>query len=292
MHQPPNIQIVVVSYRNNKELISFLEHLADHPSVDRLRITAVANGLATTEVEALRVASAKSMPERLTLIAGAQNPGYFGGASLGLKQTTASSQTDWVIVTNDDIRFDADFFIRLAALPRSADVGVIAPDIFVPGTGLHQNPLYAEKPSFRRLRTLLWLHRHPLIMRLFMGLREIRQLRRRRRPTTTPKESFPVYAPHGACIVFSRHYFTAGGTLDYPCFLYGEEFFVAETARRLRLAVRVEPALRVKHFEHSSTGLLVPAAMARHMHHSLSFILSEYFTRSAARSNETTTCAS
>lgn len=278
MLQPPHIQILVVSYRNNKELISFLEHLAAHPSAGSLRITAVANGLTPADVETLRGASSSLLPERLTLLAGAQNPGYFGGAALGLKQTAASGLADWVIVTNDDIRFDPDFFIRLAALPRSHDVGVIAPDIFVPGTGLHQNPLYAEKPSSRRLRILLWLHRHPLVMRLFMALREIRQLKRRRHATTALKEPFPVYAPHGACIVFSRHYFTAGGTLDYPCFLYGEEFFVAETARRLRLAVRVEPALRVKHFEHSSTGLLVPSAMARHMRHSLSFILREYFT--------------
>ena len=86
-----------------------------------------------------------------------------------------------------------------------------------------------------------------------------------------------IYAPHGACMVFSRLYFDAGGSLDYPCFLYGEEFYVAETARQLGLAIRVDPSLRITHHEHSTTGLLAPASMAHHVHNSLGFVLSQYY---------------
>jgi GT2 family glycosyltransferase len=279
MNRSPRVQLLVVSYRNNKELIGFFQHLDSHQSTGDVYVTAVANGLTSPEIETLRAATTGLLSGRITLVAGEQNPGYFGGASLALKATPANIAADWVIVTNDDIRFETDFFLRLLAVSSSTGLGVIAPDILVPATGLHQNPLYVEKPPGRRIRSLLWLHQHPLVMRLFTALREVRQLKRRRRSSVAsgPKTSFPIYAPHGACIVFNRQYFTRGGTLDYPCFLYGEEFFVAETARRLQLSVQVEPALKVKHFEHSSTGLLMPTAMARHVRDSLSFILHNYY---------------
>jgi hypothetical protein len=63
-----------------------------------------------------------------------------------------------------------------------------------------------------------------------------------------------IYAPHGSFIVFSREYFDRGGTLAHVPFLYGEEIMVAETARRLNLAVVYDPGFQIKHVEHSTTG--------------------------------------
>jgi GT2 family glycosyltransferase len=271
-----SIGIIVVSYRNNRELVAFLQHLDGFPDDLIGSTVATANGLDPAAVAALQTDTVALLRGRIQLVAGAQNPGYFGGAALALRQWQARGQIpDWVIVTNDDIRFASDFFKRLAAYAATG-VAVLAPDIVVPITGLHQNPLYTSKPPAWRIRLLRWLHQHPTIMQLFVGLREFRQhWRKRQKPAGTG--SRVIYAPHGACIVFSRAYFAAGGNLDYPCFLYGEEFFVAETARRLGLDIRVEPTLQVTHHEHSTTGLLAPASMARPVHDSLGFLLREYY---------------
>jgi GT2 family glycosyltransferase len=114
-------------------------------------------------------------------------------------------------------------------------------------------------------------------MQSFVAVRQLRQLWRKTSPVKRPPTPGKIYAPHGACIVFSRHYFEAGGNLDYPCFLYGEEFFVAETARRLQLAIVVDPALKITHHEHATTGLLAPVSMARHVYDSLGFLLQTYY---------------
>jgi hypothetical protein len=55
-------------------------------------------------------------------------------------------------------------------------------------------------------------------------------------------------------MAFSREYFARGGTLTHVPFLYGEEIMVAETARRLELAVVYDSGFRIKHVEHSTTG--------------------------------------
>lgn len=43
-----------------------------------------------------------------------------------------------------------------------------------------------------------------------------------------------IYAPFGAFIVFHRQYFESGGHLSYGSFLFGEEIFITETARRFQ----------------------------------------------------------
>lgn len=278
MIDSPSVGILVVSYRNNPELLAFLRHLSEfHPHhIDH--VVATANGLDGKEVTTLSTDVFGLMPGRLRLIAGPQNPGYFGGAALGWRDLQSlGAAPDWIIVTNDDVRFAPDFFLNLAKAPLE-NIAVLAPDIVVPASGAHQNPLYAIKPSAHRLRLLLWLHTHPAIMRAFMVFRSIRQRLSRKRVSVSPPLHQDIYAPHGACIVFSRQYFQCGGNLDYPGFLYGEEFFVAETARQLDLAVHMEPTLQVAHMEHTTTGLLAPAAMAGYVRDSLALILSKYYS--------------
>ena len=277
MNEPLRVAILVISYRNNRELIGFIKHLANFPAWQISCTVATANGLDPIETIGLSTATLGLMPGRLYLVAGAQNPGYFGGAALGWRELQSRNDTpDWIIVTNDDIRFAPDFFERLAGI-APADIAVIAPDIVVPTTGLHQNPLYITKPPASRLRLLRWLHHHSVVMQFFVMIRELRQIWRRRKVALSAPASQEIYAPHGSCMVFSRQYFNEGGNLDYPCFLYGEEFFVAETARRIGLKVRLDPALLVMHHEHSTTGLLAPASISRHAYDSLEFLLREYY---------------
>jgi GT2 family glycosyltransferase len=278
MNTPVKIGVLVVSYRNNPELTTFLQHLAEFPTNQISCIVAIANGLDRVEAAALSAASSVLMPGRLLLIAGSQNPGYFGGAALGLREMQAAvPMPDWVIVTNDDIRYNADFFAKLADIPTD-NIGVLAPDIVVPATGLHQNPLYVSKPPAYRIRLLQWLHRHLVVMRVFVTIREVRQFWRRRSSLAVAPARQAIYAPHGSCIVFNRRYFEAGGNLDYPCFLYGEEFFVAENVRRLNLSVYMEPNLCVTHNEHSTTGMLANKSVARYVSESFTFLLREYYS--------------
>ncbi len=65
-----------------------------------------------------------------------------------------------------------------------------------------------------------------------------------------------IYAPHGACVIFSKQYFLNGGYIDTGFSFYGEELSVAEIAREKGLSVRYYPQLQVEHHEHASTNEL------------------------------------
>lgn len=279
MSIPATVGIIVISYRNPLELESFLEHLETRNNTAFASCIAVANGLSPQESAVISLRSAERLAGRLQLIAGPQNPGYFGGAALGWKRMIQRNNLpDWIVITNDDIRFGTDFFDILAGRDPTG-IAVLAPDIVVPATGLHQNPYYAQKPSRVRLEFLLFLHRHLRIMKLFLRLRQVRQRWRSQKRPAAQLVRKQIYAPHGACIILSRNFFQSGGNLEYPCFLYGEEFFIAEQAKMLGLSICFDPELTTRHFEHSSTDKLPPASVAGHVRESLSFLLRAYYRR-------------
>lgn len=262
----PSVLILVVSYRNNAQLLRFLTQkaLLSAPSSCSLSIVTVANGLSQIEQVSLRAATeAQQQKFPLTLLASDANPGYFGGAAKGLAAHLASHpQPDWVIVTNDDIYFADDFFDKLASQPFPSDTGVLAPDTIVHSSGIHQNPFLLTRPKPVRVKALLFLYRHPFIFRAVLAFSNLRSrlgLRTSRPAITRPTD---IYAPHGACMLMHSRYFAFGGTLNHFAFLYAEEYFVAEACQRMGLRVRYVPYLIVEHHEHSAMRL-VPSRLHR-----------------------------
>lgn len=184
------------------------------------------------------------------------NVGYFGGAARALDVLRTDGLPDWVVVSNTDISFpDPDLFEKLARRHRGGPYDVIAPALWSSHTGANQNPHLPERPSRRRLQNQLALTSSYVAANAYHALAyakgRVRGLRRSAPAGSGPPR--PIYAPHGAFIVFRRSYFEGGGDLAYGGFLYGEEVFIGETARRLGLRVGYDPALVVQHDEHATT---------------------------------------
>jgi hypothetical protein len=78
-------------------------------------------------------------------------------------------------------------------------------------------------------------------------------------------------------MIFSRRYFRAGGNFEYSVFLFGEEIFVAETAKGLGLAVRYCPWLGVLDNEHASTGIIRSRKVAGYMKDATNYLVEHYF---------------
>lgn len=281
MEQTSSVSIVVVSYRNNPELVRFITHVEQFGQQVHSLIV-VANGLdenAQSELQGVR--RGFGVAPSLTLLAGTQNLGYFGGAQVGFEHLRGESGVpDWLIVCNDDIRFDAKFFQLLRKRPAIDDVGVVAPDVIVEASGRHQNPFLRRRPSKAKLQFLLLVHSARWLMAGFLLLRRLRP--HMDSPDSgaagaSVKPAKNIYAPHGSCMIFHRSYFERGCSLSYPSFLYYEELFVAETSARRKLKIEFDPALRVIHAEHTTTGRLPSARMMDYVRDSLAFVLREYF---------------
>lgn len=213
------------------------------------------------------------------------NLGYFGGAFHGWEQwqREGGERPDWVIVSNVDVSFpDPAFFSRLLDTPYPGDVGVLAPSILSKTRHGDWNPKISTRPSRRRMHAYKLLYRSRWVFNLYEALARVKYaltgFRRSRRVANASTPALrDIYAAHGACMLFAREFFVRGGTLRYPSFLFGEEIFVAETARELGLRTVYDPELVMSSEDHVSTGWLRSKRMVEYMRESAVFLANRYF---------------
>lgn len=220
------------------------------------------------------------------------NLGYFGGANLGLKKYLAESPLpQWVIICNVDIEFrDLGFFDTLRQLEADGNIGVVAPRIWSAKFQRDLNPKITQRPTRRRMFFYKVIFGNYYLQAAYEILsvvkygvkRQIRSALSRflKQPEhdTTNGGSVPIYASHGSCMIFNRRYFASGGSIEYPVFLFGEEIFVAETARQLGLLVVHCPQLWVFDKEHASTGgALRSRRVAGYMNEATRYLVQKYF---------------
>ena len=91
--------------------------------------------------------------------------------------------------------------------------------------------------------------------------------------------SLPVYAVHGAAILFSKYFFEQGGWLDDNFSLYGEELTVAEIAKQVDCPVTFNPELKLIHQEHTSTQNMDPRFIFKKARESHSYVMSKYINK-------------
>jgi GT2 family glycosyltransferase len=219
------------------------------------------------------------------------NLGYFGGANFGLQHfLSTSALPDWVIVCNVDIEFkDEAFFEKLRQLGSIDSLGVVGPRIWSARWKRDLNPKITERPTREKMRFYKVVFGNYYLQIAYETLSYLKNISRAEaralvaliRPPKRdghPNEHIAaIYAPHGSCLVFNRRYFAAGGSLEYSVFLFGEEIFVGEAARRLGLLVGYCPELRVIDSEHASTGIIRSRRIARHMKDATDYLVHNYF---------------
>ncbi len=220
----------------------------------------------------------KGDPSQVEWIVAPKNLGYFGGADFGLSHYLSRAPLpEWTIVSNVDLDFsDTDFLTALTSLHLPDDCSVVAPSIRSTRNGREQNPYMVARPSAARMRWIKWVTATP---RRLLAYEFGTQLKGRMIGAlgTTGHFPQPIYAPHGSCLLFHKRYFERGGTLKHSCFLFGEEIFVAESARRLGLRVWFEPSLKLLHREHETTGVIRNRAMAAHVARASAHCADTYF---------------
>jgi GT2 family glycosyltransferase len=233
------------------------------------------------------------MNRKVMFLPSPRNLGYFGGAAYGLNRYLESHPLpEWVVVSNVDIEFrDREFVNNLVCASRPDGVGVLAPSILSSITGGDLNPFMVHKPRRAVVRFRKAVFSNPYTLNLYESgsllkhtiakmLRHTHVLRgvsSTYRVKSSRHAVRQIYAPHASCIVFSKAYFECGGGLQYPLFLYGEDTFVAETARGLNMMVVYDPSLRLWHDEHTSTGLLRSRGIAAHVGEAAAYIAEHYY---------------
>lgn len=283
--------LICINYHNEPDTCAFVHNVLELDAGGSLEVLVVNNNEGGGGEEPL--VELENGEPRVKLLSSGENLGYFGGASLGLRRHLESGdRPEWVLVSNTDISFpDRRFFVRLQELYKGGAPAVVAPTVRSALSSRDQNPYMARRPPARRMHFYKWVFSNYLTYSAYYSValakKGVSRLLPRsheppaygHEPRVEEKGPGEIYAPHGSFLVFHRSYFDAGGDLDYGAFLYGEEVFVAETARRLNLSVVYDPRLAVLHREHETTGLFKSRKIARLQRDSSAYCADEFFGR-------------
>ncbi|QTA83253.1 Glycosyltransferase II domain-containing protein [Desulfonema limicola] len=255
LKQKKDILFICINYYNEDDTQKFVYDLIKQKKSNLLHIIIVDNN--GNEVSDHRLHNLSKMDSRIQVFNPVDNLGYFGGAAWALKKYLFQSNIpEWIIISNTDISFEnTDFILNLLAMYPKEIEAIIAPSIISAKSGMDQNPYMTKRPNKIRMlfRKFIFMYRYTSFIYTYLYTTKLKILSKieRKNSKATSKR---IYAPHGSFIIFNKMYFESGGSLNYEPFLFGEEVFIAETARSLGLHVKYEPLLSVLHQEHATTG--------------------------------------
>lgn len=261
------ILILCVDYHSSSDTTKFVNTVLNiHPSVNVVLV--LNSGAQHFENDFFS-------RERLFTYDFGSNLGYMQGASNGLKAYLESNELpDWVILSNTDIMFpDISIFERLSNDAR--DNLIIAPDI-ISSDGVHQNPFLVRRLAKNKLKFLVAINSSAIASLMYNFLAKIKS---KIKVAYDKSVSSPldIYAPHGAFIIIASSYFSRGGSLDHPTFLYGEELILAERAARIDIKISYDKSYKIIHAEHVATGKMPGTFRSKALKESLNAVLEEYY---------------
>jgi GT2 family glycosyltransferase len=270
--------ILTVNYNSEKELYDYINSIKDSfKRIDDLIIDLII--FDNSEKDNFNYESFKENFENLSLTnfsiktyRSSLNSGYFGGISL-MRKNVLKKNYDFAIYCNPDILLDVDFFSSLNKID-SNDKGIIAPSIITVKEGFDQNPMYLERLKKKKLIRLKLIFNNNITYNIYSAFSYlIKELSfKKKKPFLKSK----IYAVHGSIFIFSNLDFVKK-IPDYPCFLFGEEIFIAEEARLNGIEIFYKPEVIVNDIRHASVGKQSSNFRRKHNYNSIVFLLDKYY---------------
>ena len=206
-----------------------------------------------------------------------KNLGYFG--CIEIAKTFVRDGASFVVYSNPDMIMHKDFFIQLTFANKES---IIAPSIQSIDSKIQLNPFLAKR-SFILIKLLIlkFFTSNVLLFKVYRLLSWIKIKFKLTSSALTPKVNHMIYAPHGSIFIFPHVFFMQ--IPFYPCFLYGEELFVAEEAIRKDVNVIFYPKIKLFSINSVSISQISSKAATDYLYKSNGYILTKYFLSKRAR---------
>jgi GT2 family glycosyltransferase len=271
-----NILILLVNYFNESETCAFVRDQLHRQTWKDIEIVITDNG--SREPESLAKLSVE-LP-RVGIVTAGENLGYLPGAALGLKKylDRAGELPGFMMLSNTDMEFaDERFLEKLVSPDKQSGYDILGPDIYSDLLHHHQNPYMPARISLKKLKMLTFLTSNAILYFLLLTWYYVKSRVMSKLPwkTSGNQVAGPVYGIHGSCMIFCKSFFNKGGNLEYPNHLFGEEIYLAEMAMAKGMTVGYDPALKMLHHEHSSTGMYKSSKLVKQMHQSYRYLLDQ-----------------
>ncbi len=203
------------------------------------------------------------------------NLGYMPGANYVYQEIKKWGFVfDFLVVSNVDLEFETKNYKQTLYAYDTDNVGIIAPAIVDNGKDL--NPYRINKPTKRYQKFTLMYFKYPVFRSFLDCARKIKK-RLHHTSKTYIEDGMKIYMPYGACFIFTKHYFEAGGNLQHELFLYAEESFVAEQCRKIHKDIIYVPDIYIKNKGHVSTGTLNTRVHSDYLVKGCQYVLKHYY---------------
>lgn len=273
------ILIFSVNYNSDDHLLRFVESIIESknlcPDIEvSLHILENSKKTPTQLKELKKEIVALGMD--ISIHSNGSNKGYFGGLSLA--QSLSAKSIDYVLYCNPDLKLTNEFFKNLDEVGKKKK-GVIAPAIIGHRKHYDQNPKYLCRLSLAKMRRLRFIFSNIITFCLFTLISKFKELVFGYRQGFNVKSTISrckIYAPHGSMFIFSDINFFKG-LPSYPCFLFGEELFVAEEALKTNTTIYYEPSICVVDNRHASIRFLNCETIRSLYFTSINYILDKYY---------------
>lgn len=239
---------IVVCFNNKKEIMDYIKKLERIEFSDKLVICVVIND--DTNIEYFGKKN-----ENIFVYKCKGNIGYLNGALYGYKSMEGKGYTwKWVIISNTDIDYpDNQFIKKLLGGKYPENAWAIGPDIYCPFTGEHQNPRYMRRISKKRMKIYLLVYSNVMSAFLYHMLSTLKK-RRGKSNKKDIKVVTQVYLIHGAYMILTEALIGQLMVNPFKGLMYHEEQHIAEIVYKNNKKCFFDPALKIVHNEHSSTG--------------------------------------
>ena len=256
----PMILFILVNYYQDEEILRFI-------SQELMTLTSAGE----KDFKVMVVNNGSRQPERLSqailawpeadVVHPHANLGYLGAARYGLQQleNTGKRLPELVILCNTDMIFpDRNLVKTMIERLGSLDFAVAGPSVLSSRFNHHdQNPFMEERISKKRLLFLRFVFSLYPVYYLYQLLAVCKAFLKADGNRAGGKQAVKeVYAVHGSFLIMRNKFlYRIRQDLAQAPFLFGEEIFLAELARKYGMSVIFDNNLQVIHQEHATTGL-------------------------------------
>lgn len=207
----PPITVSLVSHGQLALILPLLEQLQQHCT------EVIARVVLTLNIPEADLLAGRTWRFPLVRIDNAQAKGFGANHNAAFAKDAALGASDWFLVLNPDMRFDADVLTPLLAHAQARD-GLLAPRILEPG-----------KPG-------------PEVHRRLITPQEILTRRKPGYPTPTQPDWIP-----GLFMLLRNEAYRSVGGFDERFFMYGEDFDLCARVRLAGWQIRIAEHLQARH---------------------------------------------
>lgn len=247
---------IFVNFNNSLESIKCIESiLRSFNDFLYLKIFIVDNNSIDSEKDILKSYCMQKEEESVEAIFLQENVGYFPAIQYAYKNKYEFIQkSEYVIIGNNDLIFNREFFENLEKKIYTSDIFVVSPNI-VNSDNNHQNPQVIDKYTEAQL-LFLDLYHSSFLMATFINLiSHLIKFRSSQKSKPGYDKSQYISIGYGACYVLTKEYILKVDHIPAYLFLMNEENALTNAVLQANGRIFYDSELIVNHLEHTTINI-------------------------------------